>query len=150
MAMKETERSLRAYFGLAGAIALLLAWRDWSSIRDFVHVLPFKYSVAFFVPMTSRIVIGVGFLAACARLPDALLTGATWIKKLLVFSGVMMFVNGALTTAILEVDAARAGLGGAVIGLLITIYLHRSVTRLAAEAAARAGIAPPPPEAKVV
>ena len=88
--MKETERSLRAYFGLAGAIALLLAWRDWSSIRDFVHVLPFKYSVAFFVPMTSRIVIGVGFLAACARLPDALLTGATWIKKLLVFSGVMM------------------------------------------------------------
>jgi hypothetical protein len=39
---------------------------------------------------------------------------------------------------------------GALVGLAITIYLHRSVTRLAGEAAARAGVARPPPTAKVV
>jgi hypothetical protein len=33
---------------------------------------------------------------------------------------------------------------------VITIYLHRSVARLAAEAAERAGIAPPPPAARVM
>ncbi len=148
--MKETERSLRAYFGFAGAVALLMSLRDWSSVGGLVAALPFKYLVAVYVPIISRAIVGVGFLIACVRLPQALLTGAGWIKKLLVFSGAMMFVNGALTTAILELDAAQSGIVGAAIGLIITIYLHRSVTRLAAAAAAQAGIAPPPPEAKVV
>ncbi|HEY6038464.1 MAG TPA: hypothetical protein VIV58_29480 [Kofleriaceae bacterium] len=32
----------------------------------------------------------------------------------------------------------------------ITVYLYRSVERLAADIAAKSGIAPPPPQAKVV
>jgi hypothetical protein len=148
--MKETERSLRTYFAFAGAVALLMAWRDWSSLDGLQAVLPLKYKVAFYVPIATRVIAGMGFLVAAVRLPQALLTGARWVKQLLVFSGAMMFVNGALTTAILELDAAQSGIVGAAIGLLITIYLHRTVTRLAAEAAARAGIAPPPPQAKVV
>jgi hypothetical protein len=38
----------------------------------------------------------------------------------------------------------------AAISLAITIYLHRSVVRLSEEAKARAGIAPPPPAARVL
>jgi hypothetical protein len=150
MAMKETERSLRWYFVIGGAIALSLALRDWSAIKGLSDLLPFDWKIAIYVPIASRLIIGVGFIVAGAKLPAALLTGATWIKKLLVFSAAMMFINGALATAILEIDAAQAGIGGAIIGLLITVYLYRSVTRLSAEAIARAGIPTPPPAAKVV
>jgi hypothetical protein len=150
MAMKETERSLRWYFVIGGAIALSLALRDWSAIKGLSDLLPFDWKIAIYVPIASRLIIGVGFIVAGAKLPAALLTGATWIKKLLVFSAAMMFINGALATAILEIDAAQAGIGGAIIGLLITVYLYRSVTRLSAEAIARAGIPAPPPAAKVV
>lgn len=150
MAMKETERSLRTYFLVIGALAILLSVRDWSSIRGISGLLPFDWKIAVYVPIVSRVVIGVGFLIAGVKLPQALLAGAGWIKKLLVFSALMQFVNGALVTAILEIDAAQAGIVGAVIGVLITVYLYRSVTRLSAEALARAGIPAPPPAAKVV
>ena len=150
MAMKETERSLRTYFLVIGVIAILLSVRDWSAVTGFSDILPLDWKVAIYVPIISRAVIGVGFLIAGVRLPDALLAGAGWIKKLLVFSAAMLFINGALATAILELDAAQAGIVGAVIGVLITAYLYRSVTRLSAEAIERAGIAAPPPTAKVV
>jgi hypothetical protein len=153
MAMKETERSLRVYFFLAGAIAVLLSLRDWSSVQRIASMgfsLPLDWKVAVYVPIVSRVVIGVGFLIAGVKLPSALLTGVGWIKKLLVASAAMMLVNGALATAILELDAAQAGIGGAAFGILITVYLYRSVTRLSAEAIERAGIPAPPPAAKVV
>lgn len=148
--MRETERSLRAYFLLAGMIAIVISYRDWSAIQAVSDLLPFDWKIAIYVPIVTRVIIGVGFLIAGANLPQALLTGADWIKKLLVFSGIMILVNGALASAILDLDAAQAGIIGAIIGLLITIYLHRSVSRLSAEAAQRAGIAAPPPEAKVI
>lgn len=145
--MRETERSLRAYFIFAGVVALLLSWRDWSTVRDFGFSLPLRWAVGFYVPIVTRTAIGIGFLIAGVQLPKALPTGAGWIKKLLVASALVMFLNGAIVTTMFELDAAQAGLGGAVIGLLITIYLLRSVTRLAAEAAARTGV---PPAATVV
>ena len=150
MAMQETERSLRTYFIVIGVIAILLSLRDWSSIKGISGLLPLDWKIAIYVPIASRVVIGVGFLIAGAKLPEALLEGAGWIKKLLVFSAAMQFINGALVTAILEIDAAQAGIVGAIIGVLITVYLYRSVTRLSAEAIARAGIPAPPPAAKVV
>lgn len=145
--MRETERSLRAYFIFAGVVALLLSWRDWSTVRDFGFSLPLRWAVGFYIPIVTRTVVGIGFLIAGVQLPKALPTGAGWIKKLLVASALVMFLNGAIVTTMFELDAAQAGLGGAVIGLLITIYLLRSVTRLAAEAAARTGV---PPAATVV
>jgi hypothetical protein len=150
MAMKETERSLRMYFAFAGGVAILLALRDWSSVRGLSGTLPLDWKIAVYVPIATRCIVGAGFLMAAAKLPGELLTGATWIKKLLVFSAAMMFVNGALVTAILDLDAAQAGIVGTIIGLLITIYLYRTVTRLSTDAIKRAGIPAPPPEAKVV
>jgi hypothetical protein len=148
--MKETEGSLRTYFVVFGVIALLISVRDWSRIRAFSTMLPLDWKIAMYVPIATRVVMGIGFFIAGIKLPQALLSGAGWIKKLLVFCAVMIFVNGALATAILDLDTGKSGIVGAVVGLLVTGYLYRTVTRLAVEAQQRAGLPAPPPAAKVV
>lgn len=150
MAMKETERSLRTYFLVIGVLMLLMALEEGSKLEGLTFALPADWKVALYVPLASRVVLGAGFLIAGINLYDSLLTGAGWIKKLLAFSLVMMCINGALVTAILDLDAAQSGIVGAVIGALIVVYLYRSVTRLSAQAIKRAGLPTPPPEAKVV
>ena len=151
MAMKETERSLRTYLVVAGAISGTARVKEQSDTKVLAGVdLPLKWILAVYVPIVSKFALGAGFVLAGLALKRALVTGAGWIKKMLVASGAMLFINGALVTAVVGVEHGSRGIGHAVIGLLITIYLHRSVVRLAAEAAARAGISPPPPQAKVV
>lgn len=151
MAMKETEGSLRGYFLLAGVVSVLLAFKDVSDLSKLdLSVLTAGQKAALYVPIVTRLLLGCGFVFAGIKLKSVLVTGATWIKKLLVASGAMLFINGALITAEFGTDLGRGGIIGAAIGLAITIYLYRSVTRLAAEAAAKAGIVPPPPQAKVI
>jgi hypothetical protein len=151
MAMKETEGSLRAYLVVAGVISVLLAQREYSSAKVIADVeLPLDWTLAIWVPIISKLALGVAFVIAGFSLKRALLTGASWIKKMLVVSGAMLFINGALITAVVGTEHGSRGIGHALIGLLITIYLHRSVVRLSAEASARAGISPPPPAAKVI
>jgi uncharacterized membrane protein YccC len=58
-----------------------------------------------------------------------------------------MTSNAVLIFAVLGSEVGRAGLIGAIIGVAITIYLYRSVTRLSAEAMARVAA---PPAARVV
>ena len=149
MAMKETERSLRIYFLIAGVFMLVSSLRD-VSVADHLHGLRADQSFALYFPIVTRLLLGLGFFIAGLTLKTALPAGAAWIKKLLVASGALLFVNGALTTAEFPIELATGALIGAGVGLAITIYLHRSVTRLAAEAAARSGVPPPPPTAKVV
>lgn len=148
--MKETEGSLRAYFILAGAVAVLMALRDVDDVGKLAGVLSAKQKLGFYVPIIAKFLLGPAYIAAGIRLKAALLTGAQWIKTLLVISGAMLFIDGAIVVTVFHADLAHSGITGAVVGLLITIYLHRSVTRLAAEAATRAGIPPSPPTAKVV
>jgi hypothetical protein len=157
MAMKETEGSLRAYFLLVGAVSLLLALRDVSHLKDLSGItLPLDWALAIYVPVITKLVLGPAFLVAGIRLKSALLKGAGWIKTMLVISGAMLFINGALVVAAFGTELrsdgviTNGGLVGALIGLAITIYLHRSVVRLAKEAAVRDGIPPAPPSAKVV
>lgn len=154
MALRETEGSLRAYFLLAGVVSVLMGLRDVSELARLAEIdgleLPFDWLIGLYVPLVTRFVLGVGFIAAGVMLKSALPRGARWIRTLLVISGAMLFVNGALVASVFGTTVGRSGIVGAVIGLLITIYLHRSVTRLAQEAAAREGIPPPPPTAKVV
>ena len=149
MAMKETEGSLRAYFVLAGAVAVLLALGDYGVVSK-LSLLPLTavQKAALCIPIFTRIMLGVGFVVAGLKLKSALQTDTTWIKKLLVASGAMLFINGALITA--AFGTGQGGIIGAVIGVAITVYLYRSVERLTADAKAKAGIAPPPPQAKVV
>lgn len=150
MAMKETAGSLRGYFLLAGIVSALLALKDNSSLSAVnMSALTGGQKAALYIPIVTRIALGCGFVVAGIRFNAALLAGATWIKKMLVVSGALLFINGALLTAEFGLQPAQSGIIGALVGLAITIYLYRSVTRLAAEAAAKAGIAPPPPQAKV-
>ncbi|HEY5924751.1 MAG TPA: hypothetical protein VIV11_23890 [Kofleriaceae bacterium] len=151
MALKETEGSLRAYLIFAGAVSILLGLRDTSDLKDLEGVaLPLDWTLAVYVPLISDFVLGAAFIAAGIRLKAELPRGAGWIKTMLVASGVMLFINGALIVSVFGTEIGRSGIGHALIGLAITIYLHRSVVRLAKEAAARDGIPPPPPTAKVV
>ncbi len=148
--MQETERSLRMYFVLAGAIAIVLALRDvsvWTKLRD---ELPLDWKIAIYLPVISRLVLGVAFIIAGIQLTKALVHGATWIKRLLIASGITFIVSGALVTSVLGTVEGQPGLVGAGISLAITVYLYRSVVRLSDEARARAGIPPAPPTAKIV
>jgi hypothetical protein len=150
MAMKETEGSLRGYFLIAGGLGVLMSLREISEIRDHsISFLPVGQKAAIYISIVMRMVVGCGFVFSGLKLKSALLTGATWIKKLLVAAGAMLLINGALITAERDSAYTTGAIIGALVALAIITYLHRSVTRLAAEAAAKAGLAPPPPQAKI-
>ncbi|CAN5763586.1 hypothetical protein BH11MYX2_BH11MYX2_33980 [soil metagenome] len=147
MAMKETEGSLRGYFLLAGAISVAMALRDVGAASEISGAfLTAGQKAALYIPIVTRLLLGVAFVIAGVKLKSALLTGANWIKTMLVISGAMLLVDGALVTAVLGTDVGRGGIIGAGIGLAITAYLHHSVKRLADDAAATArGASPLPP-----
>ncbi len=148
MAMKETEGSLRAYFLLAGAVSVLLSLRDLGQAREIPFAsLPNDWMMAIYVPLIVRLGLGAAYIVAGIFLKMALPTGAGWVKHILVLGMVLMTSNAVLIAAILGPDVGRSGLIGAIIGVAITIYLFKSVTRLSAEAMAR--VAAPPP-ARVV
>ena len=151
MAMKETAGSLKVYFLLAGLFGVGMALRDHSNLSVVnLSVLTSGQKAALYIPIVTRLLLGCGFLLAGITFDAALRAGGTWIKKMLVVSGALLFINGALLTAEFGLEPAQSGIIAALIGFAITVYLYRSVTRLAAEAAAKAGIAPPPPPAKVM
>ncbi len=151
MAMKETERSLRWYFLIFGVLGVLTAPVQLSKLGK-LHLgqLGFAVQLAHVLPVITAIASGIAYTIAGATLRESLLRGGEWIKKMLIVCGAMMFINGALITAALGPGRGRPGITGALIGFAITIYLLRSVRRLSAEAKAKAGIAPPPPTARVV
>jgi len=149
MAMKETQGSLRAYFLIAGAIGLLFGLREIAEVSKLsIAALPTDWMIAIYVPLIVRLGLGAAFIVAGIFLKPALLTGAGWIKHILSLALVLMIANGVLIAAVLGADVGRQGLVTAIIGVAITFYLYKSVTRLSAEAQARAA-APAPPSARV-
>lgn len=145
MAMKETEGSLRAYFLLAGAIALVFSIRDLPEVtRIPIGSLPTDWMIAIYVPLIVRFGLGAAFLVAGIFLKPALLAGAGWIKHILVLALVLMASNGILIVAVLGTDMGLPGLITAIIGVAISFYLYASVTRLSIEAQARAAAGPRP------
>src|SRR4051794_23169739 len=100
MAMKESERSLRAYFLLAGCVSALGALARVGKASE-LSTLPASGQLAVCMPMISGIVLGMGFFIAGLKLKAALPRGAGWIKILLVASGALLFINGALATSVL-------------------------------------------------
>jgi len=148
MAMKETEGSLRAYFLLAGAISVLMSARDLAQVIEIpIASLPTAWMMAIYVPLIVRLGLGAAYLVSGIFLKAALPSGAGWIKHILVLGLMLMTSNAVLIVAILGTDVGRAGLIAAIIGIAITVYLFKSVTRLSAEAARRVAA---PPAARVV
>ena len=147
MALKETERSLRWYFLLAGTVSALLSLRDISTVSKLTGVLgalPASWQLAIWFPIVARLVIGVGYIAAGVKLKAALPLGATWIKQLLLASIVVLVIDAVLIGAVLGMDIGQTGVIQSIIGLLVTVYLLASVRRLADEALAKQ-----PPTARV-
>ncbi|MFT3695089.1 MAG: hypothetical protein QM831_18270 [Kofleriaceae bacterium] len=141
MGMKETEGSLQAYFLLAGGISGVSALNDLKGLSEAQHLGLANFSgvqmAALWIGVITRIALGVAFIVAGLSLKTQLKKGADWIKTMLVLSGATLLMNGALTAAAFTDDIWQAGFIGLLIGLLITIYLYRSVVRLSREARAK-------------
>jgi hypothetical protein len=140
--MKETERSLRAYFIIVGVIAMLLALRDFRDTAALpAGLISAKMSLSLWIPSVARLVLGVGYLVAGIRLPQALRGDPTWIVRLLQASIIVLFADLAIVYALAGMFVTILVIQG-VIGTLLAIYLIANVKRLSA--AARATMMPAP------
>ena len=139
MAMKETENSLRAYFVIAGGYDLISCFRLLGELHG-VRAAPLPATAALLVHaiLFVGMAFGIGYVVAGIRLKRDLRTGARWIKQLLIAATAFL----ALVTVLVALPGADGATAtgrvvGLTIGLAISVYLYRSVARLAAEAAAR-------------
>ena len=123
MGMRETPKSLRAWFGIVGAVTVmralgLAAARDEDATR--------------FVAVVLGLVFGVAYVYFAARLPPLLFESPQKIVYTLWASSVVVGL-----TAISEVlTSSVGGFVGSIIQLLINWYLLRNTKRLAVEAKA--------------
>ena len=137
MAMRETEKSLKIYFFIAGLLGVLSCLSDLSDVSKLPSGLPTDWMLALWFPILARGALGIGFIMARLRLSATLPTGAVGIKKLLLLSIVVMVIDVALIAGVFGVEIGRSALINAGIGLAITAYLLASVRRLSAEAMAK-------------
>lgn len=138
--MRETTRSLRAYFIIAGAIALLLGLRDLSTVTKLGSILgslPASWQLALWFPLLSQIALAICFIWAGVQLPTALARGAGWIKTLMLVTIVVQIVDMALVASVLGTELGTTALIRSFIALLIAAYLLANIRRLADEAMAK-------------
>jgi len=140
--LKETERSLRAYFIVAGVLGLisgLLSLGDATKAaltgRSIVVTL-----ALWFLPL-ARVVLGPAFIVAGITLKRALEVGAPRTKQLVLIAAAAFVMESVLWVVALNSLGARqhgaelAGqaFGRAVIPLLILWYIYASLRRLVNE-----------------
>lgn len=139
--LKETPRSLRLYFIVVGTIATVWAL---ASLGDATK-LPATSGIvtlAIWVPVLGRLVMGPAFVVAGVTLARALESGAAGTKRLvklaaaLIVAEVVLFSVAVNSVGTAENSAELMGreLGRALIPLLILWYIYASLRRLAAEA----------------
>jgi hypothetical protein len=135
MAMKETVRSLTMYFLFVGVVAIALGIRDVSKLSE-LKGLNGGQTFAVYFSIAVSFGLGSAFLAAGASLKKALLGGAGWIKALVLVSGLCVVIDTVAVAATMgEVPGVRtAAMIRGLIGVVIAVYLHFNITRLAAEA----------------
>ena len=137
MGMRETEKSLRNYFVIAGFIAVALGLQDLSEILKLPFALPATWMLALWFPTLARMVLGVCFVMSGFKLSTALTTGARGIQGLLLAALGVMVIDAVLIAGVIGVDLGQSGLIGSFIGLLIIAYLLANVRRLSTEAMAK-------------
>jgi hypothetical protein len=128
MGMRETARSLRAYFIVVGLL---------SGVPNVLALLaePMGLGTVFSL---AAVGLAVAYLYLGIRLKVLLLTAPGQITTVILAGGALIIV--ALIISLLAGSAP--GLIQAVIGLLITWYLYTNVRRLASESAANAASSP--------
>lgn len=129
--LRETERSVRAYFFLAGGMSLVVA-------AFYLHVHAARQAIAWFT-LLADIPISVGYVVAGIRLPRALRTDPTWILRLLSIARVFFLIEDILDLGSILFDTAP--LSGMLIGpsfaIGVTYYLQAHVRRFARRAGGR-------------
>ena len=146
MAMRETVRSIRAYFFLAGAISLLVGLRDASQVSKLGDgFLPSSWMAVLWYSVIARLVLGTGYLVAAVRLKAELPRGAIWIRRMLLAWIAALVLDAVLIAGVIGMEIGRSEVVGSVIGLVITAYLLANLKRLSDEA-----MASQPPPARVV
>ncbi len=141
MGMRETQNSIRAYFLLAGAGALILGLRDLSTVSRVGSVLgslPLSWQLALWFPLLTRIALGASFIWAGVQLPTVLPRGAGWIKTLLLITMVVQLIDMVLVASVLGSDLGTPELAKSLIAMLVAGYLLANLRRLAEEAMAKA------------
>ena len=140
MAMKETERSLRAYFLIAGIFGALWALHEVSVIWKIpMDQFPASWRTIVWFPAATHLPICIGFTVAGFKLKSALLGDPSWILRLLGVSGFLLVLQIALNAATFGTSFAAQRGAGTIVGIAITTYLYFNVKRLAREAKERAG-----------
>ena len=138
--MRETARSLRAYFIIAGALALLLGLRDLSTVTrlgSMLGSLPASWQLALWFPLLSQIALAACFLWAGISLPTALPRGAGWIKTLMLVTIIVQIIDMVLVASVLGTELGTTALIRSFIALLIAAYLLTNIRRLSDEAMAK-------------
>jgi hypothetical protein len=144
--LKETERSLRAYFIVVGAIATLFALANLGDASKSTAVaVPAVVTLAIWLPLLARLVLGPAFLVAGIRLKRALETGAPRTRQLVVIAMVVIVVEVLLLAAAANslgvggdsAELAGRAVGRALIPLAILWYISASLRRLANESQQR-------------
>lgn len=144
MGMRETTGSMRAYFVVAGALSAI---SGLAGLGRAVPEISLSQRLELLVTSAGHLALGVAFIVAGVVLPQALVTGAGWIKRLLVITGCFSVAQllvgageyaaaGSAAGAAPEIAlAAMSGLVfGAVVGIAIAAYLYVNLVRLSAAA----------------
>jgi hypothetical protein len=144
--LKETERSLRAYFIVVGVLGTLLAL---SGLDNAAKASPTSGSIivtlAIWFPPLAHLVLAPAFVVAGITLKRALERGAPRTKQLVKISTAAIAVECILGVVALNhlgamqssAEIAGRAFGRALIPLLILWYIYASLRRLADESQRR-------------
>jgi hypothetical protein len=144
--LKETERSLRAYFIVVGVLGTLVAFAGLGDASKASPLAPsLVWTLAIWFPPLAHLVLGPAFVVAGIVLKSALEGGAPRTKLLVKIAAGAIAVETILGIVALNSigvgpDAAEASgrvVGRALIPLLILWYIYASLRRLADESQRR-------------
>ncbi|HEY0990785.1 MAG TPA: hypothetical protein VGD80_27215 [Kofleriaceae bacterium] len=142
--LKETERSLRAYFIFVGVIGTLIALSSLSDASKGTPIKSMLVTAAIWFPPLAHLVLGPAFVIAGIRLRRALESGAPGTRQLVKIAALVLVADGVLYLAALNsigagdtAELAGRAFGRALIPLLILWYIHASLRRLADESQQR-------------
>ncbi|HEY0478401.1 MAG TPA: hypothetical protein VGD37_12840 [Kofleriaceae bacterium] len=144
--LKETERSLRAYFLVVGVFGTLVALQG---LGDATKASPMATSIvvtlAIWFPPLAHLVLAPAFVVAGITLKRAIAGGAPRTKQLVKISAAAVTVECVLRVVALNrlgaiqssAEIAGRAFGRALIPLLILWYIYASLRRLADESQRR-------------
>jgi hypothetical protein len=143
--LKETERSLRAYFIVVGIIGTVAGFAFLGEVtKDRYSALPFLASVLVWLTALAPLIIGPSFVIAGINLKRALQTGARGTIRLVKLAALVIVLEIVLTGVALSSAGSQAAgeqtgraFGRALIPLLLLWYIHASLRRLARESQQR-------------